>query len=518
MKYRSKLYIVFCTAALGTTAAALWLFEKQSQDLFLQELRSKAKAIAATVASEIIPENLLQIQSKEDMFSPVYNTIRNKLLKSIAFNNNQITDNSIELSEDFLVRYIYILKYTADGNLIYAVDSGNPSIANSFSAYGELFRNETGLREHIKEPYASQTFVQDPPYGTFLSGFYPIYSSDQKTFLGTVGVDIKASDIKKELSKFDSYSIRAFLFAFFLALIGAFFLARVVTTSLDRICKSVQKIGDGDLETTVTLDSDQEFNQLAESINKMAHDLKDSETLRINFARYVSSQVMQKILSGDKSILDGVTKKVTFLFSDLRNFTTLSETRTPQEVVSILNKYFEAMLSVIFKHQGMLDKMMGDGLMVTFGAIVDDDRQASHAVECAVEMQERLNELNAEWKKKGEKIELAMGIGIHTGEATVGNIGTLERMEFTTIGDAVNVAARIEQATKLLDIPILISSETRKELEEDGLLIKAVEELSEERRIKIQKMVESDQYLSTLPQIRLKGRSEPTTIFTVIKK
>lgn len=203
-----------------------------------------------------------------------------------------------------------------------------------------------------------------------------------------------------------------------------------------------------------------EFEELGNEINKMATGLQERERLKLNFARYVSQQVMEQILKKESfAKLEGERRKITVLFSDIRQFTQIAERLPPEQVVSLLNEYFELMLDVIFRYQGTLDKFLGDGIMVEFGAPLDDPEQEKHAVQAAIGMQKELQKLLEKWKKEG-KPQIAVGIGIHTGLAVVGNIGSEKRIEYTAIGDTVNIASCLEQATKLLKKQILISETT----------------------------------------------------------
>jgi adenylate cyclase len=219
-------------------------------------------------------------------------------------------------------------------------------------------------------------------------------------------------------------------------------------------------IGQGNLDARADLHTHDEFEELANEINEMAKGLKERERLKLHFTRYVSQYVMEKILSAETvAKLEGERRKITVLFSDVREFTHLAERLAPEEVVSLLNEYFKAMIDIIFKHHGTLDKFMGDGLMVEFGAPLDDALQERNAVDAAIAMQKEMVSLGVQWKSQG-KPSLKIGIGIHTGQAIVGNIGSEVRMEYTAIGDTVNVAARLEQMTKAIDVPILISEAT----------------------------------------------------------
>lgn len=153
-------------------------------------------------------------------------------------------------------------------------------------------------------------------------------------------------------------------------------------------------------------------------------------------------------------------KKITLLFSDIRGFTQLSEKLDPGEVVTLLNRYFEAMVGIIFKNGGTLDKFIGDGIMAYFGAPLAQEDQARRAVTCALEMLSALESLNA-GVKANERLKI--GVGIHTGEVILGEVGSPDHRDFTAIGDAVNLSSRIESLTKEKKVPVLVSESTWKE-------------------------------------------------------
>src|SRR5215207_8737594 len=177
-----------------------------------------------------------------------------------------------------------------------------------------------------------------------------------------------------------------------------------------------------------------------------AHErLAREEVARANYGRFLPEYVVQQILENPDSFkLGGVNQTLTVLFADIRGFTRLSELAAPERVVQLLNNYFTAMSDIIFAHGGTLDKYIGDGLMALFGAPHATPDDACNAVSAAVAMQRQMQVINAQLRQDG-LAEIAVGIGLHTGVATVGYIGSERRSEYTAIGDTVNLAARLEQ-------------------------------------------------------------------------
>jgi adenylate cyclase len=173
------------------------------------------------------------------------------------------------------------------------------------------------------------------------------------------------------------------------------------------------------------------------------------------FSRFVNPHVVTQLLD------QGVTtarRDVTLLFSDIRGFTTLSESRSPEEVVELINRYFSLQVDVIWRHGGTLDKYIGDCIMAMWGAPLDDAQHAKNAVSCALDMADALQAFKRELG--AEHLEFDVGIGLHSGPAVVGLIGSEKRREYTAIGDTVNLASRIEGLTKDAKRRILVSKDT----------------------------------------------------------
>jgi adenylate cyclase len=207
----------------------------------------------------------------------------------------------------------------------------------------------------------------------------------------------------------------------------------------------------------------------------MVDGLKERDKLRTTFGKYMTSAVIDHLMSG-KVALGGESLRVTILFTDIRSFTTLSEKMDPQQLVGLLNEYFTEMVGIVMSEDGVVDKYIGDAIMAVFGAPVPKPGDAVNAVRAAVRMRQALKHLNERLTERGIP-RLRTGIGIHTGEVVAGNIGSEKRMEYTVIGDAVNLASRLESNTKDLAVNVLISEDTY-ELTKHAIEARPVKEIT----------------------------------------
>ncbi len=449
MKYRTKLYLAFfATSFVAALLGDALIYVKMKENRILA-IRERLISIASTTAVLLDPE-LVKRAVEGGPSSTAYQELVQKLRLSRDANR----------TGTLYVRFLYLvgLSPTDPKGLIFIADAEeNPASA---VRYGDVDTSDNGihLREHINEYYSPQKFITDK-WLTRLSGFAPIYDREGQ-YLATVGVDIPIGDVDLLLNIILFYGMAGLIVSLLLAGAGAHILSKKITKSLHVIHSSVKEIGSGNLLVETKLKSNDEFGELALALNSMAQGLRERERLKINFARYVSKHMLEKILKSDSPLkVEGERRKITILFSDIRQFTQLAETLPPEEVVALLNEYFEAMIDIIFSYQGTLDKFLGDGIMVEFGAPLDDAVQEIHAIQTAIAMQKKLSSLREKWAKEG-KPQITMGIAIHTGQAIVGNIGSEKRMEYTAIGDTVNVAAKLEYSTKTLKQPILISEMT----------------------------------------------------------
>jgi len=198
-------------------------------------------------------------------------------------------------------------------------------------------------------------------------------------------------------------------------------------------------------------------------------DISSEKRMRSTMSRHLSAEVVDELLKSGEEELGGKGQNVTILFSDLRSFTTISEQLGPRGTVTMLNEYFERMVDVIMDNRGVLDKYIGDAIMAEYGVPFGGEFDADNAVKTANGMFRALSELNA-LRVEEKQMPLDIGVGVSTGDVIVGNIGSPKRVEYTVIGDAVNLASRLEGVTKQYGAKVLISEYTMNELQDDYIL------------------------------------------------
>ncbi|MZP29370.1 CHASE2 domain-containing protein [Heliobacterium undosum] len=238
---------------------------------------------------------------------------------------------------------------------------------------------------------------------------------------------------------------------------------------------------------------------LAATVYNFILEQQERQKVKGLFGRYVSPAVVNELLAHPESIqLGGQRIDTTILFSDIRGFTAYSEGRSPEEVVSRLNEYFTRMTGIIFKHGGTLDKYMGDGIMAVFGAPIADPDHARHALEASKEMCDALVEMNALWKERGEPL-FDLGVGLNSGPVLAGNIGSEERMDYTVIGEDVNLASRLESMNKQFKSRIIVSERTLRYLAPGETMPEQLDQLG----------------LQEIGEVAVRGLIHPVKIYTL---
>ncbi len=239
-------------------------------------------------------------------------------------------------------------------------------------------------------------------------------------------------------------------------------LSRYIKRPFEDLLHMVEQVQAGDLSVRAHTHGRDEIGQLGAALNGMVEGLRERDVVKEIFGRYVTTQVSDEVLKGNVN-LGGESRRVTILFSDIRNFTAMSEQMEPTQVVDFLNDYFSEMVEAVFEYGGVLDKFMGDGMLAVFGSFGDAPDHPRRGVMAALRMKALLGKINGKRSIMG-KPPINIGVGIHTDEVIVGNIGSYRRLEYTVIGDGVNTTARLESLNKVFDSTILITSSTYEEV------------------------------------------------------
>lgn len=277
----------------------------------------------------------------------------------------------------------------------------------------------------------------------------PVFSvAEDPILLGEIHLGLSEALIHKEILAMRYRLAVLTCIALVIGAIAAFLLAGLSIRPVLELVTGVKAIGLGNLDQHINIRRRDEIGVLTNAFNEMAASLREKEFIKNTFERYVSKPLTQVILAHRDDIqLGGEEKEVSILFSDIRRFTTLAEKLPPTQVLELLNAYFTTMIDVVVENEGMVDKLMGDSVMALFGAPVSLGEDAVRAVQCALDMQRAVIEFNRQQTAKNLPA-VQMGIGINTGPVVAGNIGSSRRMEYTVIGDNVNVAARLQGLAK----------------------------------------------------------------------
>ena len=273
-----------------------------------------------------------------------------------------------------------------------------------------------------------------------------------------------------------------------IAFIIVFYFAKTITTPIQSLLQGAVMIEKGNYDIRLSPVYRDEIGQLTYSFREMGKGLKEREKIKDAFGKFVNKEIADRAMRGELK-LGGERKEAAIFFSDLRGFTAVSESLRPEEVVSFLNAYFTKMVQFISYTHGIVDKYIGDAIMAHWGAVGGKGNSTENAIQASLLMRGAVVEFNQEYKGKYPSVNI--GIGINTGPVISGQIGSEERLEYTVIGDAVNLASRIEALNKPFATDILIS-------ENSAVFVKGLFKLE------------------AMPSIRVKGKEKPQSIYAVV--
>jgi len=379
--------------------------------------------------------------------TPVYD--KNKKLKGIVnynirldylrrlIENINLTKNSviyITTQEGDVLAYPHIVQYTNSSLMKINSLSNAPWIIKSFYEHMESGKNE---------------FILDEAHKRYLVTYKTVSNLGPTDWL--IGVVVPMDDFIGTLRKMQGMTV---FFSIIILICGIVLVSTLITAvvrPLNKITKEIVKIRNFELSDTSIIHSRiKEVSYMAEALHSMKNGLR-------SFQKYVpSSLVRQLIESGEDARVGGTKKQICIMFSDINNFTSISEKTSPELLTRHICEYFDELSNIIISGRGTIDKYIGDAIMAFWGAPHTEEQSPLLAAKAAIECIKKLNVLNVKWALEGKPV-LATRIGIHFGDAIVGNLGSSERLNYTAIGDSINIASRLENINKIYGTQIIIS-------------------------------------------------------------
>jgi len=442
------------------------LDHRAARDELVEHHRSRLGTTVRIGAALVDGEQHAEVAASEDAKSLAFYELR-EVLRSIK--------EQAELESP-----VYTLRRDGDASRFVVMTNETPFVGDLQELRPGVRRTfETG-EPGVEGPYTNAT-------DTWLSAWAPIRDDD-----GRVVAVLQADHpVGALLAELDNRALNRLLFALAgvgLAFLFAAALARSIASPIREIAAAAERIGQGDLDVHVREGRSDEVGMLGRAVNDMARGLKEREHLRDMFGKYMASQVVQELLEKGDLALEGETREITVLLSDIRGYTALTEWLGAAEVVTLLNEYFAILVETVIAEEGVVDKFMGDAMLCWFGAPVTTDDHGARAVRAALRMEERLAAWNAQRRARGE-VAVSTGIGIALGTVVVGNIGSPQRLEYTAIGDAVNLASRL--CNRAAAGEVLVCASTRAAAVAEGI---------------------DDDAFSELGPVEVKGVSDPVVV------
>ncbi|OGV67011.1 MAG: hypothetical protein A3K19_29590 [Lentisphaerae bacterium RIFOXYB12_FULL_65_16] len=354
------------------------------------------------------------------------------------------------------VRFVYTIRRTPDGKYVFVVDAEEPG--PDMSHLGDVFEDAVSedMRRAFEPPYQArvETAFSEDQWGQWLSGFAPILHPDG-TLDAVLGMDISAASIRAYERRFlVLLGVVCGLTSAAVMALGVWF-ARRISRPLMQLEADMSRIQTFDLSGETRVKS-----RITEVV-RMKNSVENMKVGLRSFRKYVPADLVADLIRcGREAVLYGEKRTMTVLFSDIADFTTVSEKLTSEQLAAQLGEYFGGMTAAILRQRGTVDKFIGDAIMAFWGAPLPDAAHAVDACRAAIECRAFLRQAGDAWEKAGRP-RFHTRIGINTGEVIVGNVGYDERMNYTTLGDPVNVASRLEGLNKYYGTTIIIGEDTR---------------------------------------------------------
>jgi adenylate cyclase len=308
------------------------------------------------------------------------------------------------------------------------------------------------VRKMIEGKYNNgQTRYVDPQIGEYRLGAYRLVG------FGGLGVVAEVPE-SKAFEAANQVQRRSFFIAIIvlsISFLAGYLYSGTITWPIKQLVAAAKRISEGDFNIRLKPKSRDEVATLSFAFNDMAKGLEERDRVKEVFNKFHNKEVAEKLMAGEVK-LGGERKNAVIFFSDVRGFTAMSESMQPEEVVEMLNEYMTEMVAVVRNHHGIIDKYVGDAIMALWGVPIEGENDAYQAVRACLEMRVQLAKLNEKRISRNQPV-LRIGMGVNVGSVIAGNIGSNEKMEYTVIGDSVNLASRIESMTKTYGTDLLLS-------------------------------------------------------------
>lgn len=414
------------------------------RDFMHEELRMRLADVVSVMASQIDAERHSRVTTLADEQGEDYIALQTQL--------RGMREKSVNIA------YAYTMRRQPDGSTVFVIDSaGNPAdLSHVGSEYQDLSPELAAALQAgpgVTLPFVERELSQDA-WGTWLSAFMPLYTADGRQD-GVVGIDISAETVAAHQQRYQLvvWSVSIALVLVLLPL--SFWMARRIRQPLATLAEEMDKVRRFDL------DSDVQVNSRITEIQDMSRQLDNMKRGLRAFRKYVPNDLVRELIElGVDAEIGGRKEVLTVFFSDIANFTTMSENMPPDTLVRFMSEYLTTMNGSLLRHRATVDKYMGDGVMAFWGAPRPMADHALRACLAALDCQHDLDALGRRWEQQGVSFDCTTRIGIHTGEVVVGNIGSSERMNYTVIGGTVNSASRLEGINKYYGTRILITGDT----------------------------------------------------------
>ena len=430
-------------------------------DFVRDEFRLRLTDLAAVAATQIDVQAHHRLQDKRDQTSPGYLAVRDQL--------RLIRDRGTH------IRFIYTARQRDDGQIVFVVDAEeNPA---DFSALGDVYSDVSPelLAAFAKPPgsvkaMATERFYTDS-WGTWMSAYAPLYLPDGR-LEAVLGLDISAERVLEKERRYQVVLWSACALLTLLLMPVAYVIAQRIRRPLSRLESDMMKVRQFNLESTPPIRSRViEINSMVEQLESMRSGLR-------SFQKYVPAELVRRLMArGVDAELGGAQQELTVFMSDIEGFTSMSEVVAPDALVHHLSEYLTVVADCLHRSGATVDQYIGDAVLAFWNAPEPTHDHAQRACEAALAAQAAIATLNRQWQAQGLSLVFRTRIGINTGQAIVGNIGSDDRMSYTAIGDQINLASRLESANKFYGTSVLLTQHTRDQLRAGSFVTRRVDQL-----------------------------------------